>query len=68
MERMRFGLRLALARENRRLTQEELAKKSGVSRQTIIRIETGKCDGVRTETLVKLAKALKVSPNYFLRA
>lgn len=66
MERMRFGLRLALAREKRHLTQEELSKRSGVSRVTINRIETGKSDGVRSETLVKLAKALNVSPNYFL--
>lgn len=53
-----MGYKLREARELKRLTQEELAAKSGVSRQTIIAIET--VDGYNTtfNTLVKLADAL----------
>ena len=52
------GYKLREAREAKRLTQEELAQKSGISRQTIISIET--VDGYNTtfNTLVKLADAL----------
>lgn len=49
---------LKVIRSNRKLTQSELAEKSGVSRQTIIGIENGSRVSVTTNTLIKLAKAL----------
>lgn len=48
-------------RTNRKVSQAELAEKSGVSRQTIIAIENGTRISVTTNTLVKLAKALDCS-------
>ena len=49
------------ARIAKDMTQEELARKSGVSRFTIINIESGKTTNMQTETLCKIAKALDVS-------
>jgi transcriptional regulator with XRE-family HTH domain len=47
-------------RRARGLTQEELSQRSGVSRETISRIETGKHLEPEVITLVKLAEALDV--------
>ena len=40
------------------MTQDELAQKSGVSRQTISSIETGKYENVLVGTLAAIATAL----------
>lgn len=48
-------------RTSKKVSQAELAEKSGVSRQTIIAIENGTRVSVTTNTLVKLAKALGCS-------
>lgn len=54
-----MGSKLKEKRKSQGLTQEELAKKSGVSRGTILALESGKSEVVtKTSTLVKLAKAL----------
>lgn len=45
-------------RIERLMSQEELAKKAGVSRQTIIAIESGRCRHTSALTLAKIAKAL----------
>ena len=55
----RFIMRLKQLRANRGITQEALAKKAGLSRVYVARLETGKQDPTLT-TLTKLAKALKV--------
>ena len=52
---------LKLRRTAMDLSQEELAKKSGVSRGTIIRLEQGKTYVASTGTIIKLAKALECS-------
>jgi transcriptional regulator with XRE-family HTH domain len=54
-----FGLREA--REAQFLTQGELAERSGVSRQTINRIEQGEIEP-RFKTIRRLATALGVEP------
>lgn len=45
-------------REKIGMSQEELAQKSGISRQTISAIENGACDSVKTGTLLSIANAL----------
>lgn len=45
-------------REKRKLTQEELAVKSTVSRNTISALENGTNTNVTYDTMIKLAKAL----------
>lgn len=54
-------------REKEGMTQEELAKKSEVSRNTISSIETGVNTNVTYEVMEKIAKALnkKVSTIFF---
>lgn len=42
----------------RKMTQEDLAKKSGISRATISAFETGSVKITTTDTLIKLANAL----------
>ncbi len=53
--------RLQEERKRSRLTQEELARISGVSRVSIARLETG-ATRAKPETARKLARALKVEP------
>lgn len=45
-------------REQMRMSQQELAVKSGVSRATISGLESGTLTVTTTETLLKIAKAL----------
>lgn len=52
---------LRAARERRALTQEALARSSGVSRRTIGELEAGR-RGAYPSTLSKLARALEVEP------
>lgn len=53
-------LKLREWREKRAMTQDELAKASGVSRGTIIRLEAG--EQAHPPTVRKLAEALKIDP------
>lgn len=48
-------------REGKRLTQKELAEKSGVSRSIICGLETGRTKTTTTKTLFKIAAVLNVS-------
>ncbi len=50
-------------RERQRLTQDELAKKSGVSRSIICGLETGRTKTTTTKTLFRIADVLNVSIN-----
>lgn len=53
-----MGYRIRERREELQMTQEQLAEKSKVSRQTISSIETGKADNVLVSTLAAIAVAL----------
>lgn len=53
-----MGFQLKEVREAKGMTQEELEKKSGVSRQTISAIENGKTKDAKSGTLIALANAL----------
>ena len=53
-----MGYKVKEAREEKRMTQEELSKKSGVSLTTIVAIERGEKIDVKASTLIKLANAL----------
>lgn len=60
---MRFKIRQL--RKERRMSQEELSEKSGVSRATISGLETKETPITTTETLQKLAVALNVEVSDF---
>lgn len=51
---------IARARERQQLTQEELSQRSGVSRQSILDIGSGKSRG-SIETWLRLARALSIT-------
>lgn len=46
------------ARQTKKMTQDELAKKSGISRATISGLENGTIKTTTTSTLIKIADAL----------
>lgn len=56
-----MGYKIRELRESKRMTQEELAEKSGVSRATISAMENGVVRNTTTGTLIKLAEALGVT-------
>ena len=53
-----MGYKIKELREAMKMTQEELAEKSGVSRVTISALENGIDRTTTSKTLVKLAQAL----------
>ena len=53
-----IGDRLRRARREQGMTQEELAERSGLSRELIAKIEQGRRQSVRLTTLTRLAQAL----------
>lgn len=55
--------RLKELRDEKRMTQAELAEKSGVSRQTICAIENEENYSTTTSTLLKIANALETPVN-----
>lgn len=56
-----MGYKIREIREAQRMTQEELAEKSGVSRGTISALENGSMRNTTSKTLLKLAQALGTS-------
>ena len=56
-----MGYRIKEARKKMGISQDELAKKSGISRATITALECGKAKVTTTKTLLALSKALGVS-------
>jgi DNA-binding XRE family transcriptional regulator len=53
-----MGTKLKEARQEARLTQEQLAEKAKVSRSTIVALENNTLADVMASTLVKIAQAL----------
>lgn len=62
---MKFNLKKV--REEKGLSQTELAKISGVGRVTINRIENGELQETTSGTLIKLAKALDSTIDSLIR-
>lgn len=56
---MTTAYKIKYLREEQGMTQQELSKKSGVSRTIISELESGKRSVTRTDTLLKISKALK---------
>ena len=56
----RIGDKIKEIREQKNLSQTELAHKSGVSRTIIVGLETGNIKTTTTTTLLKISKALNV--------
>lgn len=58
------GTRLRERREQLKMTQEELSRKTNLSRQTISALENGGKADVKVSTIKVLAAALKCKPSY----
>ena len=58
------GNRIRERRERLKMTQEQLAKKTQISRQTISALESGSQTDVKISTIKILAEALKCKPSY----
>lgn len=56
-----MALNLRAVREARGITQADLSRRSGISRQTIISLENDDTYNVTSKTLVALADALEVT-------
>ena len=56
-----MGYKIKAFREEKKMTQEELSKKSGVSRGTISALENGTSRATTTKTLAKIAQALETT-------
>ena len=56
-----MGYRIRELREAMKMTQEELADKSGASRGTVSALENGSMRNTTSKTLLKLAQALNTS-------
>lgn len=56
-----MGNKIKETREALKMTQEELAEKSGVSRTTISALENGTDRATSTKTLIKLARAMNTT-------
>ncbi|RRD40386.1 XRE family transcriptional regulator [Leptotrichia sp. OH3620_COT-345] len=61
-----IGLKILRLRENKKLSQQQLAKKLSVKPQTIYKYENGIIKNIKYETIEKLAKIFNVSPQYLL--
>lgn len=55
--------RLKALREEKGISQAELAKLTGLSRTTISKIENGEAVNVNTKTIVKIAEVFAVQPS-----
>jgi transcriptional regulator with XRE-family HTH domain len=64
MARHDIGMRLRHARKLRGLTQQELAKRSGVKQASISDLERGESKSFRGTTLVSLAQTLQVNQDW----
>ena len=58
----RMAIKLKKIRQQRKLTQGELAERAGVTREYVARLEAGRYDP-SLSTIERLAKALRVKVN-----
>ena len=63
---VKIGNNLRRAREDRLLTQEELARGAGLGLSTVLRVENDQVEP-RFSTIRKLAKALDIDPRELTR-
>lgn len=63
---MTLGDRIRIKREQARLTQEELAIKTGTKKQTISKYENGIITDIPLSKLDTIAKVLNTTPIYLL--
>jgi transcriptional regulator with XRE-family HTH domain len=63
---MTIGDRIRKSREYKEMPMEELGKRTGVTRQTIFKYETGIISNIPSDKIEKMADALEVTPTYLI--
>lgn len=63
---MKIGDRIRIARENKGITQEELGRLCGTTKQTIFKYESGIITNIPLDRLELIADALDVSPAHIM--
>ena len=63
---MKLGDKIRIARENAGLTQEELGKRCGTTKQTIYKYEIGKVTNIPLDRLEMIAETVGVSSSTLL--
>lgn len=66
MTKISLGERIKKLRNEKVLTQEELARKAGIPYATLMKIENGQVKNPTVGTLKKIADALEVTVDYLL--
>jgi transcriptional regulator with XRE-family HTH domain len=61
-----LGQRVLLLRRDKKISQQALAEKAGISANTIARLERGDIQKIYSDNLERLADALEVSADYLL--
>lgn len=61
-----MGVKIRERRKSMGMNQEDLAKKSSLSRARISAIENGKCNDILVSTLTTIASALDTTVEFFL--
>lgn len=61
-----LGLRLQMEREHRKITQDEIAKKTGLNRTSISNIEMGR-QRIQLHDFLKFCKALNITPQKMMK-
>ena len=61
-----MGVKIRERRKSMGMNQEDLAKKSSLSRARISAIENGKCNDILVSTLTTIASALDTNVEFFL--
>jgi transcriptional regulator with XRE-family HTH domain len=63
---MSLGDKVKRCRLDQGMNQKQLAEASGITQATISRLESGKVNQLKSDAIVSLAKALKVSVDFLL--
>jgi len=61
-----LSLRIKEIRQAKGWTQAELARRAGIRRATVNRIENARVKAIDLDVLEKLARALQVDPGYLI--
>ena len=60
----KIGVKIKLLRQNLGITQDELAKKAGVAKQTIYKYETGIITNIPSDKIEAMSSVLHCAPSY----
>ena len=62
----KIGVKIKLLRQNLGITQDELAKKAGVAKQTIYKYETGIITNIPSDKIEAMSSVLHCAPSYLM--